>query len=84
MSDFIHSMEGTIQNGKIRLTVKEAALLALLMQNKGQVITKNVLGKIWGYDTEAGMANVDLYIYYLRQKAHRKNYPDDSRHWLYL
>ena len=64
-----------IQNGKkIQLTVKEAALLALLMQNKGQVITKErIMEKIWGYDTEAGMANVDLYIYYLRKKLTGKN-----------
>ena len=24
--------------------------------------------KIWGYDSDAGIANVDLYIYYLRKK----------------
>lgn len=64
-----------VQNDKkIQLTVKEAALLALLMQNKGQVITKErIMEKIWGYDSEAGMANVDLYIYYLRKKLTGKN-----------
>lgn len=53
----------------VRLTAKEAALLALLMQNSGQVITKErIMEKIWGYDSDAAIANVDLYIYYLRKK----------------
>ncbi|MGL5270354.1 MAG: response regulator transcription factor [Selenomonadaceae bacterium] len=59
---------------KFQLTVKEASLLALLMQNKGQVITKErIMEKIWGYNTDAGVANVDLYIYYLRKKLDIKN-----------
>lgn len=64
-----------VKNGeKIQLTVKEAALLALLMENKGQAITKErIMEKIWGYDSEAGVANVDLYIYYLRKKLNLTN-----------
>ena len=59
---------------KFQLTVKESSLLALLMQNKGQVITKErIMEKIWGYNTDAGVANVDLYIYYLRKKLTGKN-----------
>ena len=59
-----------IKDGQsVRLTAKEAALLALLMQNSGQVITKErIMEKIWGYDSDAAIANVDLYIYYLRKK----------------
>lgn len=54
---------------KTQLTVKESSLLTLLMQNRGQVITKErIMEKIWGYDSEANIANVDLYIYYLRKK----------------
>lgn len=64
-----------IKDGKkIPLTVKEASLLALLMQNQGQVITKErIMEKIWGYDSDAGIANVDLYIYYLRKKLNLSN-----------
>lgn len=59
---------------KISLTVKETALLALLMQNKNHVITKEgIMEKIWGYDSEAGIGNVDLYIYYLRKKLNIPN-----------
>lgn len=64
-----------IKNGeKISLTAKESALLALLMQNKNRVVTKEgIMEKIWGYDTEAGIGNVDLYIYYLRKKLNITN-----------
>lgn len=59
---------------KIQLTVKEAGLLTLLMENKGQVLTKErIMEKIWGYDSDAGIANVDLYIYYLRKKLNVAN-----------
>jgi two-component system, OmpR family, copper resistance phosphate regulon response regulator CusR len=51
----------------LRLTVKEALLLELLMRNYGQVITKErIFAKVWGHSTE--IANVDLYIHYLRKK----------------
>lgn len=66
--------EAAIGEKKYQLTVKEAALLALLMENKGQVITKDrIMEKIWGYDSDASMANVDLYIYYLRKKLNLSN-----------
>jgi len=59
---------------KIQLTVKETALLSLLMQNQGQVVTKErIMEKIWGYNSDAGIANVDLYIYYLRKKLNLSN-----------
>ena len=59
---------------KIQLTVKETALLSLLMQNQGQVVTKErIMEKIWGYNSDAGIANVDLYIYYLRKKLNLTN-----------
>lgn len=61
-------------NEKIQLTAKEASLLSLLMHNVGQVITKErIMEKIWGYDSEANISNVDLYIYYLRKKLNIPN-----------
>lgn len=58
------------RNGEgIHLTVKETLLLELLMRNPGQVVTKErIMEKVWGYNAETEMANVDLYIYYLRKK----------------
>lgn len=72
----LYKLHGEVHKGeeKIQLTVKEAALLALLMENKGQVLTKErIMEKIWGYDSDAGIANVDLYIYYLRKKLNIAN-----------
>lgn len=71
-----YPLHGEVHKGtdKIQLTAKEAALLALLMKNTGQVITKDrIMEKIWGYDSDAGIANVDLYIYYLRKKLNLPN-----------
>ncbi|WP_199884064.1 response regulator transcription factor [Anaerosinus massiliensis] len=72
----LYTLHGEVvkDNEKLQLTVKESALLALLMQNKGQVITKErIMEKIWGYDSETNIANVDLYIYYLRKKLNISN-----------
>jgi DNA-binding response OmpR family regulator len=49
-------------------------LLELLMRNVGQVLTKErILEKVWGYDVETDISNVDLYIYYLRKKLNVAN-----------
>lgn len=59
-----------IRDGQaIHLTVKETLLLELLMRNPGQVVPKErIMEKVWGYNADTDMANVDLYIYYLRRK----------------
>jgi DNA-binding response OmpR family regulator len=64
-------VRGEVTSGKeiIKLTPKEVLLLELLMLNQGQVVTKErILEKIWGYNSEIDIANVDLYIHYLRKK----------------
>ena len=66
--------EAWLDNEKLELTPKEYEMLKLLAENAGKVFSREqLLEKIWGYDTEAGMANVDLYIYYLRKKLTGKN-----------
>jgi DNA-binding response OmpR family regulator len=58
----------------IHLTLKESLLLELLMRNSEQVITKEqIMEKVWGYNTETALANVDLYIFYLRKKLNIPN-----------
>lgn len=55
---------------KTKLTVTEAQLLELLMRNQGQVLTKEqILDRIWGFDKEVEIKNVELYIFYLRKKV---------------
>ncbi len=61
--------EVTKGNEVIHLTLKESLLLELLIRNYGRVITKeNILEKVWGYNSDIELANVDLYIHYLRKK----------------
>lgn len=53
----------------IQLSVKEALLLELLMRNRGQVVTKEIIfERVWGYDSQTEFGNIDLYIHYLRKK----------------
>lgn len=52
-----------------KLTVTEAQLLELLMRNPGQVLTKEqIMDRIWGFDKDVEIKNVELYIFYLRKK----------------
>ncbi|MBP2645625.1 MAG: mprA 2 [Firmicutes bacterium] len=58
----------------IHLTLKESLLFELLIRNCGQVITKErIMEKVWGYNSDTEIANVDLYIHYLRKKLNTSN-----------
>ena len=53
----------------IRLPNKEFQIMELLAANPGQVIsTERFMEKIWGYDSEADVGVVWVYISYLRKK----------------
>ena len=53
----------------VRLTATEFDLLAYLMRNAGQVLTRpQILRTVWGYDHETQTNVVDVYIGYLRRK----------------
>lgn len=61
--------EVIIKDQIIKLTIKESLLLELLMRNCGLVVSKDrILEKVWGYHANIELANVDLYIHYLRKK----------------
>jgi len=63
------SCEVSVGGEKVKLTVTEAQLLGLLMRNRGQVLTKEqILDRIWGFDKDVEIKNVELYIFYLRKK----------------
>ena len=63
------SFELSTPGGSFRLANKEYQMMELLMCNPGQTIsTERFLEKIWGYDTEAEMNVVWVYISYLRKK----------------
>jgi DNA-binding response OmpR family regulator len=57
---------------EIALTAKEFDLLAYLMQNAGQVLSKDrILDHVWGYGAEATSNVVEIYVHYLRDKVDR-------------
>ena len=65
----LKSCEVTVGEKVVKLTVTEAQLLGFLMRNKGQILTKEqILDKVWGFDTDIEIKNVELYVFYLRKK----------------
>ncbi|MBS6115170.1 MAG: response regulator transcription factor [[Clostridium] spiroforme] len=53
----------------ITLTTTEFDLLSLLVQNGGNIVTKNdILDKVWGYEKNVSTNVVEVYIRYLRNK----------------
>ncbi len=56
----------------VQLSRKEFDLMALLLRNQKQVITKEtLLLKVWGYESDAEDNNVEVYISFLRKKLQR-------------
>ena len=63
--------QGTAEkDGKpLPLTAKEFELLRLLIENKGQTLTKDMLfNRIWGADSESEPQTLTVHIKWLRQK----------------
>ena len=59
----------TVNDASIRLANKEYQMLEMLMANPGQFISVDqFMDKIWGYDSEAELNVVWVYISYLRKK----------------
>ena len=59
---------------EIFLTVKEFDLLCILLENKGNILTREqLLSKIWKTDTDVETRTVDVHIRYLRKKLHDEN-----------
>ena len=58
------------KNGKLLdLTLKEFELLRILVENKGKVLSRNVLlDRVWGYDFYGETRTVDVHIRNLRKK----------------
>ncbi|GEM01161.1 DNA-binding response regulator, OmpR family, contains REC and winged-helix (wHTH) domain [Halolactibacillus halophilus] len=53
----------------VELTKREFELIAFLVKNKNQVLTRDqLLAEVWGYDYMGETNVVDVYVRYLRQK----------------
>ena len=58
-----------VANTTVELTVREFALLAYLIRNAGQVLSRRqILDAVWGAEPDVYSNIVDLYVSYLRRK----------------
>lgn len=58
-----------VGESEIFLTVKEFDLLCILLENKGNIITREqLLSKVWKTDADIETRTVDVHIRYLRKK----------------
>lgn len=56
----------------IHLTAKESQLLEILVKNRDLVLSKEqILEKVWGYDSDVDLNNVEVYLSYLRRKLNK-------------
>ena len=63
------TFELSVDNNSIRLGNKEFQMMEMLMSNPGRLIsTEQFMERIWGYETEAEINVVWVYISYLRKK----------------
>lgn len=61
---------------KVELTKREFELLQFLLENKGRVLSRDIiLNHVWDYPTEVESRVVDIYIGYLRKKIDTGNKP---------
>jgi len=67
----LNRLSQTISNGQkeVQLSPREFQLLDLLVQNRGQVLPREViLDRIWGFDADVSMKIIDATIKLLRKK----------------
>ncbi|KXZ39563.1 two-component system, OmpR family, alkaline phosphatase synthesis response regulator PhoP [Alkalithermobacter thermoalcaliphilus JW-YL-7 = DSM 7308] len=65
----LENYEVTKNGKKIDLTLKEFELLKILAENRGKVLSRNLLlDKIWGYEYFGETRTVDVHIRHLRKK----------------
>ena len=61
--------EVTLAGEPIDLTLKEFELLKILIENRGKVLSRNLLlDEVWGYDYFGETRTVDVHIRHLRKK----------------
>jgi two-component system alkaline phosphatase synthesis response regulator PhoP len=61
--------EVLLKSKEVSLTAKEFGLLEQLLQNKGRILTRDVLlDRVWGYDADVTTRTVDVHVRRLREK----------------
>lgn len=62
-----HSL--TVRGREVALAPKEFSLLQVLMENRGRVVTRQMLlDKVWGYDFDGEHQTVSVHVRWLREK----------------
>jgi DNA-binding response OmpR family regulator len=68
-----------VRGRDVQLAPKEFSLLHVLMENKGRVVTRQMLlEKVWGYDFEGEHQTISVHIRWLREKIEVD--PNNPRH----
>ena len=68
-------MGGFVGEREIRLPLKDFNMLLLLMQNRGTVLSRDVIiSKIWGWDFDGDNRIVDTHIKRIRKALREKAY----------
>jgi len=61
--------EGFVDGKPQKLTIKEYELLEYLINNREQILTREqIFDRVWGFDSEAAVSMVDVYVHFLRKK----------------
>lgn len=69
-------LSGEVRSGEnsVRLTLKEAQLLELLLRNRKQVVTREqILDRVWGLDSDIELNTIEVHLSYLRKKLNSLN-----------
>jgi two-component system alkaline phosphatase synthesis response regulator PhoP len=68
-----------VRGSDVALAPKEFRLLHLLMENRGRIVTRQILlEKVWGYDFEGEHQTISVHIRWLREKIEID--PNNPRH----
>jgi DNA-binding response OmpR family regulator len=69
----------TVRGSDVALAPKEFRLLHLLMENRGRIVTRQILlEKVWGYDFEGEHQTISVHVRWLREKIEVD--PNNPRH----
>jgi DNA-binding response OmpR family regulator len=69
----------TVRGSEVAVAPKEFSLLQVLMENRGRVVTRQMLlDKVWGYDFEGEHQTISVHVRWLREKIEID--PNNPRH----
>ena len=63
-----------IKNEEIKLKLKEAQIIEMLMNNFNRTVTREqLLDKVWGFDKDVDVNNIEAQVCFLRKKVNFKD-----------